>query len=248
MPPPLTVAIITGNEEGRIADAIRSARWSDEVLILDSESSDGTVEVARAHGARVVVEPWRGFGAQKNRAAELAAHDWVLSLDADERVTSALATAVGDLPEVPSCAAYRVRRRNFFAAMPIRHWPWAWDRTVRLYDRRRARFSEAVVHESLQVDGEVGELQGVLDHYTYRDLDDYLERQQRYARLGAEQIAARGRGPKAGDLALRPLITFLRHYLVRGYLLGGARGLRLSLLAARGTRLKYALLRQHRRV
>lgn len=240
---PITVTIIAGNEEDRIAEAVHSAAWADEVVVLDSESSDRTADIAAAAGARTVVEPWRGYGAQKNRAAELARNNWVFSLDADERIDPVLRQAARNLPSEPGPAAYRVRRRNYMAGRPITHWPWSWDTTVRLYNRDCARFSEAAVHESLVVQGEVGHLPGLLEHLTYRDWSDYLQRQLRYSHLGAEAALARGRRPKAGDLGLRPLTTFLRHFVVRGYLLGGRRGWRMSAMAARGTYLKYLLLR-----
>ena len=242
MPPRITAAIVAGNEEDRIAGAVRSAAWADEVLVLDSESADRTAAIARAEGARVVVEPWRGYGAQKNRAAELALHDWILSLDADERTSPELAAAVAALPEDPDEAAFAVRRRNYFAGRPIRHWPWSWERVVRLYDRRRARFSERRVHESLEVEGRVGELAGVIEHFTYRGWDDYRERRRRYARLGAEEALARGRRPRPGDTWARPAATLLRHLLGRGYLIGGPLGWRLAWESARGTRMKYAEL------
>ncbi len=238
------MVIIAGEEEDRIAGAVRSAAWADEVLVLDSESADRTAQVARSQGARVVVEPWRGYGAQKNRAAELAAHDWVFSLDADERISPGLAAALQALPEEPGRPAYAVRRRNRFAGRPIPRWPWSWDWTTRLYHRGRAAFSERAVHESLQFQGEPGRLDGILEHYSYRGWEDLLERQERYARLGAEEAVRRGRLPRAGDLWLRPAATFWRHWMGRGYLLGGRLGWRLSVAAARMTRMKYLFLRE----
>jgi len=240
----ITVTIIAGNEEDCIVEAVRSGAWADEVLVLDSESSDRTVELARGAGARVVVEPWRGYGAQKNRAAELARNDWVFSLDADERITTELAENIGELDERPSQAAFRVRRRNHFGERPIPRWPWSWDTTVRLYDRRRARFSEVAVHESLDVRGETGDLQGVMEHFSYAGWEDLLSRQLAYARLGARQAVANGKRPRSGDLWMRPKMTFLRHWLGRGYILGGVLGYRLSLAAARMTWMKYVLLRE----
>lgn len=242
MPPPLTVTIIAGNEEADIGDAVRSVLWADDVLVVDSESRDATVERAREAGARVFVEPWRGYGAQKNRAAELAGTHWILSLDADERCSPDLAAAIAALPAKPDCGAYAVRRLNRFAGRPIRRWPWSWDRTTRLYDRRRGRFSELAVHESLLVDGPVGELAGYLDHFTYSGWRDHLERQLVYARLGAEEAARRGKGVRRGDITLRPAATFLRHWIGRGYLLNGVLGWRLSRMAARGTWMKYLVL------
>lgn len=244
MRPSITVTIIAGNEEEKIRGAVRSAGWADEVLVLDSESVDGTPRLAEAAGARVVVEGWRGYGAQKNRAAELASHDWVFSLDADERFTEKLVSSIDELGPQPPEAAFAVRRRNHVGGRPIRRWPWSWDTCRRLYDRRRARFSERAVHESLETLGAVRVLPGHMEHLTYRDESDLRERQQRYARLGAEEIHRRGRRPKPGDVALRPLVTFLRHWVARGYLLGGGRGWRLSRIAARGTRLKYRILRE----
>jgi len=241
---PVTVTIVACNEEENIASAVASASWADDVLVLDSGSSDRTVAVAEAAGARAMVEAWRGYGAQKNRAAELAGSDWVLSLDADERVGERLARAVTGLADGPACHAFRIRRRNYFGDRAIRRWPWSWDETVRLYDRRRARFSERTVHESVLCDGAVGSLPGVLEHFSYTDWEDYGARQLRYARLGAEEAARRGRRPRAGDLSMRPAVTFLRHWLGRGYLLGGALGWRLSVAAARGTYLKYGNLRE----
>ncbi len=244
MPPRITVAIIAGNEEKRIADAVRSGAWADEVLVLDSESTDRTADVAAAAGARVEVEPWRGYGAQKNRAAELASHRWIFSLDADERITPELACAVADLPGEPPDAAFRVLRRNHFAGKPIRRWPWSWDTMARLYDRELARFAEVAVHESLETDGPVGKLRGVIEHFSHEGWEDLLERQLAYAILGAREARSRGRRPRPGDLWLRPRTTFLRHWLGRGYLLGGPLGYRLSKAAARMTWTKYVLLRE----
>lgn len=241
---PVSVTVIALNEADGIAAAVSSVAWADEVMVLDSGSSDRTVEVARSAGARVVEEGWRGYGAQKNRAAELAAHDWVLSLDADERAGEDLARSVESLAADPPEAAFRVRRLNHFAGRPIRTWPWAWDLTARLYDRRRASFDERLVHETLRCEGRVGRLPGLLHHFSYRGWDDYLARQESYARLGAEEAAAHGRRPRAGDLTVRPAVTLFRHLLGRGYLVGGVLGFRLSVMAARGTRRKYAILRE----
>ncbi len=240
----VTVTIIARDEADRIAAAVASAGWAAAVVVLDSGSGDGTAAVARAAGARVEVEPWRGYGAQKNRAAELAPTAWVFSLDADERISTELAAAILALPADPGQAAYRVRRRNRFCGRPVRHWPWAWDLPARLYDRQRARFSERSVHETLVTEGAVGRLAGVLEHLGERSLQEYLDRRAAYARLGAEQAAGEGR--RSGPLApaIHAAATFVRLAMVRGELLGGALGLRHALLAARGSALKYRYLRE----
>jgi glycosyltransferase involved in cell wall biosynthesis len=244
MPPPISVTIIARNEADRIAPAIGSVAWAAEVLVLEEGSSDGTADVARAAGARVEHAPWLGFGPTKNLAAELAACDWVLSLDADERVSPELADAIAVLADEPPEAAFRVCRRNRFAGRTIRQWPWVRDRCIRLYDRRQARFSDVSVHESVHAYGAVGQLEGVLEHEAYRDWNDYLHRQLRYAELGARQAHEAGRSPRVGDLSVRPMVTWLRHLIGRGYLLGGVLGWRLARLASRGTYIKYLLLRE----
>jgi len=242
--PRISVTIITLDEAERLPAALASAAWADQIVVLDSGSRDGTPDLARAAGATVVVEPWRGYGAQKNRAAELARNDWVFNLDADERIDAELAQALRALPDAPPPAVGEVRRRNRFAGVPLRHWPWAWDRQKRFYDRRVTRFAAAAVHESLEWTGAVAGLPGILDHETYRDWADYERRQRRYSELWAG--AARARGKRVGALKRigDPAVTFLRHWLLRGYLLGGGLGWRMSLAAARGTRLRHRLLRE----
>lgn len=233
--PAVTVTIICRDEADRIRDAVACAAWADEVLVLDSGSTDGTPDLARAAGATVHVEAWRGYGAQKNRAAELARHDWILNCDADERIDPVTASAVRALGE-PAHAVWQVRRRNRLAGAEIRRWPWSWDRQRRFYDRRRTAFSTAAVHESLTWAGSVGTLPGVLDHFTYRDWDDLLRRQATYNALWVAQAVAAGRRAGALTCLTGPAGTFLRHWLLRGYLLGGAQGWRLSLQAARAVR------------
>jgi len=239
---PVTVTIIARDEGERIADAIASARWADEVLVLDSGSSDDTVTRARLAGARVVETDWPGYGAQKNRAAEMATNRWLFSLDADEHFDDQLAAEISALPDDPPELAFRVRRRNWVEGKALRHWPWAWDRTARLYDRHHARFSEAPVHESLQVDGTIGELGGVLEHDTYKSWSDCRERKVYYARLSAEAMAASGRRTRVIDRTIRPAAMLVKQLLVQGYIVSGSAGLRYAWHEARGTLLKYTLL------
>ncbi len=241
---PITVTVIAQDEENRIEEAITSVAWADEILVLDSGSRDDTVVRARSAGARVVETDWPGYGAQKNRAAEMASHQWLFSLDADERVDSQLAAAIADLSDDPPAVAFRVRRRNRIAGKPLRHWPWAWDRTIRLYDKRHVRFSEVPVHESLQVDGATGKLDGILEHETYRNWSECRERQQHYAHLSAKAMVVGGRRSHTINRTVRPAAALLKHLIVRGHIIGGATGLRYSWCAARGTLLKYRHLRK----
>ena len=239
---PVSVAIIARDEAERIGAALKSVAWADEILVLDSGSSDQTCAIAAGAGARVVVEPWRGYGAMKNRAAELCQHDRVLSLDADERVDPDLAAAIRAVPADPPAVAWRVRRRNHVGGRVIRHWPWAWDRQIRLYDRRRARFAAAAVHESVVADGPVADLPGILDHLTYRDWLDGAARNRRYAELWAAAERIHGRRSRWIDRRIRPSVAFWRHLVVRGHLWSGIDGWRWSRLTADYVRWKYDLL------
>lgn len=233
---PLTVTIIAKDEAERLPACLASVAWAAEVLVLDSGSADCTAELARAAGAVVHVESWRGYGAMKNRAAALAAHDHILNLDADERVDDRLAAAIQRCDwRLP---AYRLRRRNHVGGIPIRHWPWAWDRQVRLYDRRQAAFAEAIVHESLVFAGRAGELEGVLDHLTYRDWEDCARRHRRYASLWAEDARRRGRRSGVFD-GLRPLLSLAQQLILRGHVVGGLPSWRWAVEHAAYVRAKY---------
>ncbi len=242
----ISVTIIARNEADRLPAALASVAWADEILVLESGSTDATAAIAAAAGARVVQEPWLGFGPTKNRAAELARNDWILNLDADERVEPALADAIRALSEISAVAAYRVRRRNRVGGVALKHWPWAWDEQPRLYDRRAVRFRPVAVHESLErLDASplnAALLPGVLDHLTYRDWADCRARQERYAALWAEQAHARGR--RAGPPSVfRAPAAFFQHFFLRGYVRSGRTGWRMALMAAFYTALKYRLLR-----
>jgi (heptosyl)LPS beta-1,4-glucosyltransferase len=243
---PLSVAIIAKDEADRLPSALRSVAWADEIVVLDSGSTDGTPDLARAAGARVHLEGFRGYGPQKDRAAALATHDWILSLDADERVDATLAAAIAGLPDAPPCAAYAMRRLTRLAGFPLRTWPWARERQVRLYDRRLCRFGSTTIHETLEVEGRLGRLPGLLDHESYRDWADYDARQRRYAELWAESRTARAPAGRS-NLLLRPAAAFLREYLVKGRVLGGGLGWTFARRSAEGVRLKYTLLRAQSR-
>lgn len=241
--PPVSVTIITLNEAAHIGAAIDSARWADEVIVVDCGSRDDTVAIARAHGARTVERGWPGYVAQKNYAATLARNDWILSLDADERVTPALAAEIRSLlASEPPCAGYRVPRVTFHLGRWIRTTDFYPDLQTRLYDRRRARWQGRHVHESVVVDGATGRLQGELEHYSYRNLDDHLERIQRYSTLAARQMYESGRRAGVLDLLLHPPAAFLRNYILRRGFLDGSVGLTLSLVNAYSVFLKFARL------
>jgi glycosyltransferase involved in cell wall biosynthesis len=229
--PRLTAIIITLNEAAHIAAAVQSVAWADEVLVVDSHSTDDTVPLARKAGARVEVRDWPGYIAQKNHAASIASHDWVLSLDADERVTPELAAEIKALVAAdPPCAGYRVPRVSYYLGRWIRSTDWYPDPQLRLYDRRRGRWAGRYVHESVHIDGAVGILRHDLQHYTYRDVSHHLATIDRYTTLASRQMFEDGRRSGIADILLHPPAAFIRNYILRGGFRDGSVGLIVSLL------------------
>jgi glycosyltransferase involved in cell wall biosynthesis len=241
--PKLSVTIITRNESAHIAAALESVSWADDILVVDSQSEDDTAAIATSLGARVVVREWPGYIAQKNFAAASAAHDWILSLDADERVTPELANEIRRLlSEDPPHAAYRVPRVTWHLGRWIRTTDWYPDYQLRLYDRRRAQWTGRYVHEAVTVNGTLGTLRGELQHYPYRDIADHLETMDRYTTYAAQQMFEDGRRAGLMQIAGHPPLAFLRNYLAHGGIRDGAVGFVISLMNAYYVFLKFAKL------
>jgi glycosyltransferase involved in cell wall biosynthesis len=243
--PPVTVTIITKNEADHIEAAIDSAAWADEIVVVDAHSTDDTVARARAKGVRVETRDWPGWVDQKNFAAGLASHDWIFSLDADERVTPALADEVRRvLGGAMTMAAYRVPRVTFHLGQWIRTTDFYPDFQTRLYDRRVGRWQGRFVHESVAADGPTGTLSHELLHYSYRDLADHLDRINHYTTLAARQMFERGRRASALDLVVQGPAAFLRNYVLRRGFLDGSVGFVLSAVNSYAVFLKFAKLWQ----
>jgi glycosyltransferase involved in cell wall biosynthesis len=242
--PKVSVTIITRDEESDIGAALRSAAWADEIVVVDSGSTDKTVEIARAAGARVVVREWPGYIAQKNFAAAQAAHDWIFSLDADERITTVLATEVRRVLERPGHLAYRVPRLTWHLGRWIRGTDWYPDYQTRLYDRRAAQWAGGYVHESVTAGGPVGRLHGELQHFAYRDIADHLETINRYTSYAARQMHEEGRRGSTWKMLLHPPAAFLRNYLLKGGFRLGTAGFIVSAMNAYYVFLKFAKLWQ----
>lgn len=241
--PGLSVVIITKNEADHIDAVLESVRWADEVIVVDAESTDDTATRAAARGAKVVVRPWPGYGAQKNHAASLAAHDWILSVDADERVTDALAAEIRALLAVePPARGYRLRRVTRYFDRWIRCTDWYPDYQLRLYDRRAARWNGRPVHESVEVDGPVGLLVHELQHLAYRDVGHHLDTINRYSTAAAELMAQEGRRARVADLVLQAPAAFARNYVLKGGFREGLVGVVVSGLNAYYVWLKYVKL------
>lgn len=240
----LSVVLIVKNEANNIDDCLASVAWADELVVLDSGSSDDTVARARAHGARVEVSAdWVGFGIQRQRAQALAGGDWILMLDADERVTPALAEEIrAVLASDDRRLAYALPRLSWCFGRFIRHSGWYPDYVVRLYPRERGRYDSALVHEKVELDPslQVARLKGDLLHFTYDNLRHYLVKSAHYAEAWAEQRQRRGRRASLGQGVVHALGCFMKMYVLRLGMLDGRQGLLLALLSAHSTFAKYA--------
>jgi len=240
----ISATLITFNEERNITRAIESLRCCDEVVVVDGGSTDRTVELASNLGARVIENPWTGYAEQKNFAARQAAHDWILSLDADEALSEALEAEIWRLKkDGPEYDAYNMPRMAQYLGRWILHSGWYPDRKVRLYDRRKARWPGKYVHERVEVDGRVGRLQSNLLHFTCSSLSEHLKTMERYTTLAAEEIVSQQRKIGYRHLLLDPPWTFFRTYFLQRGFLDGAEGLAIAYTAAFYNFLKYAKAR-----
>ncbi len=241
----ISATIVTLNEERNIARAIASLGCADEIVVVDSGSSDQTRAIAAGLGACVIEEPWRGYAGQKNYAAARAAHDWILSLDADESVTEALGKEILEVKkDGPRFDGYTFPRLAQYLGRWIRHSGWYPDRKVRLYHRARGQWVGEYVHESVRVNGTVGELQGDLLHFTCDSLTRHLRTLDRYTTLAAQEVRARGEEVTFRRLSIDPAWTFVRTYVMQRGFLDGPEGLAIAWMAALYTFLKYAKARE----
>ena len=239
---PLSVVLITQNAAAQLPECLASVAFADEVVVVDSGSSDGTAEVAARYGARVVAKEWLGFGLQKQFAVEQAAHDWVLCVDADDRVSPQLAASLVRALESPAAPVYRMARRNRFLGRWLRHGEGYPDWSPRLFDRRQARWSDDVVHEKVLYAVTPGTLEGDLLHESAEDLGRYLEKQNRYSSLAAQELHRQGRHAGLVELALSPAVRFFKFYLLRLGFLDGLPGLIHISIGCMNSFTKYAKL------
>jgi glycosyltransferase involved in cell wall biosynthesis len=237
----ISATIIAYNEQKNIARAIESLRCCDEVVVVDSGSTDMTPEIAERLGARVIDNPWEGYAKQKNVAAEAATHEWILSIDADESLSEALEGEIWQLKKNgPEHDAYEMPRLAQYLGRWILHSGWHPDRKIRLYKRDKGRWVGNYVHESVQVDGRVGRLDANLLHYTCDSLSEHLETMNRYTTLAAEQLVAEKVDIGMRHLLLDPPWTFIRSYFFKRGYLDGIEGLAIGYMAATYNFVKYA--------
>lgn len=239
----LSVVVITKNEEAGIRRCLESVKWADEIVVLDSGSTDATVRICREYTQHVHETDWPGFGPQKNRALEQATGDWVLSLDADEWVTPNLRDEILNAISRPDGAlAFRLPRLSSFCGRFMRHSGWWPDYVTRLFRRGAARFSDDVVHEHVIAEGKTGTLREPIMHETYVDLDEMLQKMNSYSSLAAQKMRHGGRKTGLAGAVLRGLWAFIRTYFLRGGFLDGREGFMLAVAIAEGTYYRYAKL------
>jgi glycosyltransferase involved in cell wall biosynthesis len=243
--PAISATIITLNEAAHLGEAIASVAWADEIVVVDSGSTDGTVDIARRLATRVEHRDWTGYAAQKNYAASIARHDWVLSLDADERVSKPLARWLVDWREAaPSPRGYRLPRTSWYLGRWIRATDWYPDPQLRLYDRRAGQWTTSRVHESVTLDGPMETLGGALEllHYPYANVSEHARRIDAYTSLAALDLRDRGVTVAGAGLIVHPVAAFLRNYVLRGGFRAGRAGLAISLLNSYYVLLKHVKL------
>ncbi len=237
----ISVVVITKNEEANIEECLRSCFFSDDIIVVDAESSDATVTIAQRFTEKVFVRPWEGFSAAKQFGVDRTKNDWVLWLDADERVLPELAAEIRETVErQPSAGAFTVARRAYFLGRWIRHSGWYPGRVTRLFHKGRARFNDNAVHEGLIVEGETGTLTHDLLHWTDPTIGHYFSKFNRYTTLAAEERVSRGKKFSSADLFIRPLWQFLKMYVFRRGFLDGKEGLLLALFSSAYVLTKYA--------
>ncbi len=244
---PLSVIVTTFNEEVNVGDCIESVLWADEILLVDSFSTDATLEIARRYPVEILQREYFGSAAQKNWALDRVRNEWVLIIDADERVTPKLALEVLDvLARQPTANGFYIRRENVFIDRVIRHSGWSTDKVVRLFRRDKGRYPNRRVHADLEIEGPVPVLRNAFLHYTFRTFDQYFPKFLNYAEWGAAQAYRDDRKAGLVEILLRPWWRFIRTYFLQLGLLDGMHGFVLCTLQSFGVFLKYARLWEYR--
>jgi glycosyltransferase involved in cell wall biosynthesis len=236
---PVSVAVITRNEEHNIGDALESVRDFEDIVVVDSFSEDKTVEICRKYTPRVYQHAWEGFARQKQKAIDLTAKEWVLLLDADERVTTELRSEIARKISAVHTAGFYLPRKNFFLGKWIRHSGWWPDHTLRLFRKEVSSMQYREVHERVLVSGPLEYMKNPLEHHTYRTLSEYVSKMEYYSSLSAKDSSVRG-ARLLWSMVIHPPFTFLRMFLIRQGFRDGIHGFLLAVLYSFYTFLKYA--------
>ncbi len=240
---PLSVVIITRNEERNIRACLDSVKWADEIVVVDSGSSDGTIAICREYGCKIIEAEWKGFGANKAAGVQAAKNDWILSLDADERVTPELAQKIKEILASDHLAdGYKIRFRTLYLGRQIRFSDWQNEYHLRLFNRRRGSFNDAILHESLNLNGRTEKIKAPIIHNSFPTLAVHLQKIARYGQLAAEQKSAAGKKSGVCGAVLRGLFAFVRIYILKAGFLDGRMGFVLAINNGFAAYMKYLML------
>lgn len=245
----LSVAIITYNEEEEIKDCLESVKWADEIVVVDSFSTDKTVDICRQYTNKVFQHEWSGYSNQKNYAINVTTNPWILILDADERVSERLTKEIKEILDKDlGIDGYYIPRKSYFLGRWIRYGGWYPDYSIRLFRKDKGRFEQREVHESVRINGKTAKLKNHLEHYTYRNLSEYIQRMDRYSTLAAMEMVGEGRRSGPRNILFRPILTFFRMYILKQGFREGIYGLLLAVLYSYYTFLKYVKLWEMRKI
>ena len=235
----LSVAIITKNEEKNIGRCLASVQWADEVMVIDSGSTDLTLEVCKLYKCKVIQTKWQGFGKTKQFAVDSTSNEWVLSLDADEEVTENLKNQISKILENPMKKAYKIKRTSFYLGKEVRHCGWDKDFPLRLFNKKYGAFNEKSVHESVQTKEKIGIIHEIILHYTYPTLKSHLTKMIRYSELGAENLFNKKKKTTIGNAVFSGIFKFIKMYFFQLGFLDGKTGLLISFISGFGVSYKY---------
>ncbi|MDA3885286.1 MAG: glycosyltransferase family 2 protein [Candidatus Delongbacteria bacterium] len=239
----LSVAIITKNEENNIARCLNSVSWADEIVVVDSGSTDKTVDICEKHSCKIITTDWLGFAKTKQFAVDNCSNDWVLVLDADEEITEPLKIKIELILQNPKFSGYRIKRSSFYLGKLIKHCGWDKDYTLRLFDKNKGKFNEKLVHESIIIkNGKIGIIEEVMLHYTYPTVDLHYAKMEMYSELGAKTLFNKGRRSGISNAVIRGALKFIKMYIVKLGFLDGKTGFILSINSSYGVYLKYLKL------
>lgn len=241
---PLSVAIITKNEEKKLPDCLKSVSFADDIVVVDSGSTDRTLEIAKEFGCRVFVEKWKGYGPQKNSAIDKCKHEWVLILDADERIPQETMQKIIEIMENPTVDACSFPRKNYFHGRWIKSSGWWPDRVVRLFKKSKGRITDSLVHESVIVNGTIKKANTPIIHYPVENLNDMISKINLYSSLGAEELFKKGKRTSIFMAFLKGFVAFLKLYFLRLGFLEGFEGFAISFYHAVNTTYKYLKLKE----
>lgn len=238
----LSVCIITKNEQENISRCLDSVKWADEILVMDSGSTDQTVQICQQYSCRIVELPWHGFGPSKKALTDITTNSWILSIDADEVISEELNDRIGKILNEPDYVGYKIKRKSYYLGKLVKHCGWNHDYPLRLFNKKHGTFDEKEVHESVQLNGKTARLEESILHFTYPTLQSHLRKMAYYAQLSADQKLRQGKESSIGKAVVLGILKFLKMYFLQLGLLDGKIGFLLCMNSAYGVYLKYMIL------